>query len=308
MAKTGKLSRKENRQGYLFIFPWIIGFLVFISGPLLFSLFASFTNYNITTTMDWVGFDNYKTLLGEDRLFRTELYNTIYYVAISVPLTTIASILVSILLNNNVPGIKMFRTLFYLPAVLSGVAVTMLWMQILNPTSGLLNTVLGWFGIQGPAWLFNAAWTKPALIIMSLWNVGGNMLIYLSALKGIPRTLYESAVIDGAGWLRRTFKITLPMITPVIFFNVITGFIGAFQIFQSAYIITQSSSSGTSGPMNSLLFYNLYLWNKAFRSYQMGYASAMAWILFLIILVLTVLNLIASRFWVFYGGDDERNV
>lgn len=300
--RKSRLRFRENLQGYLFILPWIIGFLVFTVGPLIFSFFSSFTDYNITSRMNWVGFENYQWLFQHDTLFKTALYNTIYYVAFSVPLTTIGAIALSLLLNNDVPGIKVFRTIYYLPAVLSGVAVSLLWMQLLNPSTGLINTVLGWFGIQGPAWLFDPTWTKPALIIMSLWSVGANMLIYLASLKSVPKELYESAAIDGATWSQRLKNITLPMITPVIFFNLITSFIGAFQVFQTAYIMTQD---GNGGPMNSLLFYNLYLWNKAFESFQMGYASAMAWILFIIVMVLTFANMRLSRYWVFYGGDDR---
>ena len=299
--KKSKLSRLENFQGYMFVLPWIIGFLVFTLGPLIFSLITSFTDYSVGNEMQSVGFANYERLMNDD-LYKTAFQNTIYYVIVSVPISIIASISLALLLNSNIPGIKIFRTIYYLPAVVSGVGVTILWMQLLNPNSGLINTLLGYVGIKGPAWLQDPNWTKPALILMGVWSVGGNMLIYLSSLKSIPDQLYESAKIDGANWFQRLYKITLPMITPVIFFNLITSIIGAFQIFQSAYIMT---NSGTGGPMNSLLFYNVYLWNKAFGSFEMGYAAAMAWILFIIVMILTVINFTLSRFWVHYEGGER---
>src|SRR3954464_13046639 len=174
-------KRQEGLVGYIFILPWIIGFLIFTAGPLLFSLGASFTNYNITSQMDFIGIRNYEKLLVDDQLFWTSLYNTLYYVAFSVPLTTIGAIFLSVLLNQNVPGIRFFRTIYYLPAVLSGVGVYLLWMQLLDPGTGLVNTVLAWFGIPGPNWLFDPNWTKPALIFMKLWSVGGGMLLYLAS-------------------------------------------------------------------------------------------------------------------------------
>ena len=300
MKKT-KLNRLENIQGYMFVLPWIIGFLVFTLGPLLFSLITSFTDYSVGNEMNSVGFQNYQRLV-DDNLYRVALYNTIYYVIVSVPISIVASIALALLLNNDIPGIKVFRTIYYLPAVISGVGVTILWMQLLNPNSGLVNGFLSLFGIKGPAWLLDPDWTKPALILMGVWGVGGNMLIYLSSLKSIPDQLYESAKIDGANWFQRLYKITLPMITPVIFFNLITSIIGAFQIFQSAYIMT---NSGTGGPMNSLLFYNVYLWNKAFGSFEMGYAASMAWVLFIIVMILTIINFKLSKYWVHYEGGDK---
>lgn len=289
--------------GYIFVMPWIIGFLAFTAGPLLFSLFASFTNYNITSQMDFVGTENYQGLFTEDGLFWTSLWNTLYYVLFSVPLTTIGAIFLSALLNQDVPGIRVFRTLYYLPAVLSGVGVYLLWMQLLDPGTGMINLVLGWFGIDGPNWLFDPAWTKPSLIFMKLWSVGGAMLLYLASMQGVSKTLYEAAEIDGANTFRKFFHITLPMITPVIFFDVVTSLIGGFQIFQEAYVM---SSNGEGGPANSLLFYNLYMWRQAFENFNMGYAMAMSWILFIIVFILTMINLKLAPRWVHYEGGDNR--
>ncbi|MCD7032820.1 sugar ABC transporter permease [Metabacillus sp. GX 13764] len=295
--------KRENLAGYLFISPWLIGFVGLTLGPLLFSLYASLTNYNITSTMDFIGMKNYLRMFTQDSLFMTSLYNTLFFVVFSVPLTTAGAILMAVLLNQPVKGVKVFRTIYYLPAVMSGVAVYFLWMQLLSPASGLVNQILHIFGIQGPAWLFDPAWTKPALILMKMWSVGGGMLLYLASLQGVSSQMYEAAELDGATSWQKFYKITLPMISPVIFFDVITSTIGAFQIFQEAYVMTEN---GDGGPVNSLLFYNLHMWHNAFELFNMGYASAMAWFLFVIVLVLTVINMVFSKRWVFYGGDENR--
>ncbi|WP_233569617.1 sugar ABC transporter permease [Planomicrobium sp. Y74] len=296
------IRRKESIYGYIFIMPFIVGFFAFTAGPLLFSLAGSFTDYNITSRMDFVGVENYQSLIVDDGLFRTSLWNTIYYVAFSVPLTTLGAIFISALLNQDVPGIRVFRTLYYLPAVLSGVGVYLLWMQLLEPGTGMVNLLLGWVGIDGPNWLYDPDWTKPSLILMKLWSVGGSMLLYLASMQGVSRSLYEAAEIDGASRWRQFIHITIPMITPVIFFDVVTSLIGGFQIFQEAYIM---SGNGEGGPANSLLFYNLYMWNQAFESFDMGYAMAMSWILFVIVFVLTLINLKLAPRWVHYEGEEK---
>lgn len=301
--KLSKLERKEELQGFIFIGPWIIGLLCFTLFPILFSLYASFTNYNVTSTMDFIGLQNYNTMFFHDPLFWISLKNTLYYVAFSVPTGTIGAVTLAVLLNQRIVGMRMFRTVFYLPSVISGVGVYYLWMQLLSPTSGLVNFVLSWFGIDGPAWLSDPAWTKPAIILMRLWGLGGGMLLYLASLQGVPASLYEAAEIDGASSIRRFWHVTLPMITPIIFFEIVTGLIGAFQIFQEGYVM---SGNGNGGPADSLLFYNLHLWHEAFTSFHMGYASAMAWILFIIAIVITLINLVLSKYWVYYEGGDGR--
>jgi multiple sugar transport system permease protein len=304
-AKKKGLSRqaKDNLAGYLFISPWIIGFIGLTLGPLLFSLAASFTDYNITSKMNFIGIENFKRMFTMDDLFRTSLYNTLYYVIFSVPLTTAGAILLGVLLNQKVKGMKFFRTIYYLPAVLSGVAVYFLWMQLLSPSTGLVNTMLGWIGIDGPAWLFDPEWTKPALLLMKMWSVGGGMLLYLASLQGVSPQMYEAADIEGATSWQKFFHITLPMISPIIFFDVITSTIGSFQIFQEAYVMTEN---GSGGPGNSLLFYNLHMWNNAFEVFNMGYASAMAWLLFIIVMILTVVNMKLGKRWVHYEGGDGK--
>lgn len=294
------MKKQENLYGYLFILPWLIGFLALILGPMLFSLYGSFTNYNVTSTMDFVGVQNYEEMFFHDSLFWTSLYNTFYFVIFSVPLTTAAAIFISVLVNQNLPGMKFFRTVFYLPAILSGVGVYLLWMQLLDPSAGLINSFLGLFGISGPNWLFDAAWAKPSLILMKLWSAGGAMLLYLSAMQGISKTLYEAAVMEGASRFQMFFKVTLPIISPIIFFDVITSTIGSFQIFQEAYIMSADSAGS---PENSLLFFNLHMWIKAFNVFDMGYAMAMSWILFIIVLVLTLINFKFAKYWVHYEDD-----
>lgn len=272
-------------------------------GPMLFSVIGSFTDYNLTSKMNFIGLANFKGMFVHDDLFWKSLYNTVYFVIFNVPLTTIFSVFLATVLNQKIKGISVFRTVFYLPAVLSGVAVYILWMQLLSPSAGLINTFLGWFHIPGPAWLFDPQWTKPALILMKIWSSGGAMLLYLATLQNVPRSLYESAEIDGAGVWGKFKSITLPLITPIIFYDVITSTIGSFQIFQEAYVMTKN---GTGGPANSLLFYNLHMWNKAFVAFDMGYAMAMSMILFLIVLVLTFVNLKLAPKWVYYSGGDGK--
>lgn len=298
-----KKQKNEALWGLLFVSPFIIGFVIFMLGPMLFSFYGSFTNYNLTSQMDFIGINNFKQMFTQDELFWKSLYNTGYYVLFNVPLTAIGSVILALLLNQRVRGISVFRTIFYLPAVLSGVAVYVLWMQMLSPSSGLINTILSWFSIQGPAWLFDPQWTKPALILMKLWSVGGSMLLYLATMQNVPNQLYESAEMDGATPFKQFRHITLPLITPIIFYDVVTSTIGAFQIFQEAYVMTES---GTNGPANSLLFYNLHMWNKAFVAFDMGYAMAMSMVLFVIVLILTLINLKLAPHWVHYGGGQAE--
>jgi multiple sugar transport system permease protein len=296
------IEQREAFQGYVFVSPWLFGFLFITLGPMLFSLYASFTNYNITSRMDFIGLDNFIRMFTADKLFWISLSNTLYYVVFMVPLTTVGAVLLAVMLNQGIPGMRFFRTIFYLPAVLSGVGVYILWMQLLSPSTGLVNTLLGFVGIEGPAWLFDPAWTKNALILMKMWSVGSGMLLYLASLQGVPKQLYEAAEIDGAGIFRRFRTITLPMITPIIFFDLVTSTIGGFQIFQEAYVM---SESGEGGPMNSLVFFNLHMWNKAFEVFDMGYATGMAWVLFMIVMMLTLVNLVLAKRWVYYEGGDR---
>jgi multiple sugar transport system permease protein len=299
---------REGITGWLFALPWIIGFLAFTVGPMLFAAYASFTKYNITTPPQWIGTDNYTNLFKDDWFYKS-LGNTIWIVLVKVPLVIVASLFIAMLLNVNVPGLKFFRAVFYMPNVLSGVAAVFLWLWILSP-NGLVNSTLEIFGFRGPAWWADPNWTKPGLVVMGMWWIGGNILIFLAGLKGIPEQLYEAAAIDGATGWSKFWGITVPLLSPTIFFTIVTGIIGAFQIFTTAFIITSSTVTGSGGteaiggPGQSLLFYVLYLYNRAFGKtgvgFQMGYASAMAWILFIIILVITLFQLWLSKKWVYY--------
>lgn len=293
--------RREAVTGYLFILPWLIGFVVFVAGPMLFSLYASFTNYDVTSTMRWVGLDNYVRLFTDDPLFWTSLYNTGFYVLFAVPLGIVTGLLIAVLLNQKVPGQRIFRTIFFLPKVLTGVAVLLLWLWVFNPDFGPINVFLRAIGVSNPPlWFSDPTWAKPALVIMSIWGAAGGYIIYLAGLQGIPRHLYEAAMLDGASPARQFLAITVPMMSPTIFFKLITGLSGAFQFWEAALIV---SDGGKGGPSYSTLFYGLYMWQKAFNDYQMGYASAMAWVLLVIILLITGLQFYGSRRWVHYEGE-----
>ncbi len=286
---------KRALEGYLFISPWIIGFAIFTAGALIGSFTISLTEWNIVGTPRFIGLQNYQAML-QDKFFWQSLKVTVLYL-FNVPLNLTLGLLLAILLNQKVRGLSIFRTIFYLPSVTAGVAVSLLWMWIFNPRFGVINILLKKVGIIGPAWLGSETWALPALIIMSMWGVGGGMLIYLGALQGIPTALYEAATLDGAGAWRKFLHITIPMITPVLLLNLIMGIIGSFQVFTQAYIMTQG------GPNYATLFYVLYLYQQAFRWFNMGYASALAWLLFLIILVCTYLVLRTSSRWVYYESE-----
>lgn len=297
----------DTLTGYLFIAPWLLGLLFFTAGPMLASFYMSFTSWTMLSPPKWVGLGNYTTLATGDPLFYTSIYNTVYYVIFSVPLGMVVSLLLALLLNQKVKGISILRTIFYLPSVTNLVAISVLWVWIFNPEFGLLNNVLRTMGIEGPYWLQSETWSKPSLILMSLWSVGGGMIIYLAALQSIPQQLYEAAELDGANIWHKLKSITIPMLTPAIFFNLIMSIIGSFQVFTQAYVMTQGKSPGTEGgPANSTLFYVLYLYKKAFQQFKMGYASAMAWVLFVVILVLTLIQFKLSKRWVYYEMETRR--
>lgn len=287
------LAKREMVAGWLFISPWVLGFLLFSALPIGLSIYYGFTNFNIYQPPRWIGLANYRTLMV-DPLFWKALYNTAYYTFLSVPLMMTLSLLLAILLNSKLPGMRIFRTIFFLPAVLSGVGVALLWLWIFNPDYGLINLLLGYVGIEGPLWLYAPEWAKPAMVIMSLWGLGGVMVINLAGLQNIPPELYEAARIDGAGTWAQFRYVTLPMLSPTLFFNFITLTIGSFQVFTQAYIMTDG------GPVNSTLFYVFYLFRTAFESLRMGYASAMAWILFFVIVGVSLFQILVSRRLVYY--------
>lgn len=293
--KLGRLARQEEREFYLFISPWIIGFILFGAGPIIASAVISFTDWSLLSSPRWVGLANYERLFT-DRLFSVTVKNTFIYAIGSVSFGIIAGFLLALLLNQKVWGMALFRTIFYLPSVVAGIATALLWINIFHPDFGLINYTLAQFGIQGPGWLQSTTWAMPALIMMSVWGAGGGMVIYLAGLQSIPEHLYEAAALDGAGPLRKFWHITVPMMSPVIFFNMIVGIISSLQAFVLILVMTNG------GPANSTLVYGLYLYRTAFQYFEMGYASAMAWVLFIIIMLITALQFRLASRWVFYEG------
>ena len=295
------LARREALWAYAFIAPWTIGFLIFTIGPMLASLFFSFTDYNIIDSPRWVGIKNYVNLFRDD-LFWHSLKITFKFAMIALPLGLVFSYMIAVLLNSKIAGINTWRTIYFLPSVIAGVAVALLWARIFDPKFGILNPFLANFGIKGPGWFSDPDWAISALVIMSLWGVGGNVIIYLAGLQGVPTDLYDAAKVDGATAWQRFRYVTLPMTTPVIFYNLVLGLIGTFQYFTEVYVITNGTGS-LGGPARATLFYNIYLYQNAFKYFHMGYASTMAWVLFIIVLGLTLLIFKSSEIWVYYEGQ-----
>ncbi len=295
-----RMERRNLRNGLLFVSPWLFGFLAFEFYPLLMSIYYSFTEFNVVRPPVWSGWANYHELFFEDPLFWKALYNTLYFTAFSVPLGLAASMGIAVLLNQKVPAMSAFRTIFFLPSIVPLVASSVLWLWVLNPGSGLINSALYQvFGVQGPGWIADEAWSKPALILMSLWGIGGAIVIFLAGLSDVPPALYEVAELDGAGPFRKFWNVTLPMLTPTILFNLVMGLINSFQYFTQVYVMT----GGKGTPVDSTMFYALYLYRNSFYYLRMGYASAMAWMLFIVILTAAIGVLLSSKRWVYYHGD-----
>jgi multiple sugar transport system permease protein len=282
------VNRKRTRmlQFYVLASPAILGLLLFSIGPIIASFVISFTDWDILSKPAFVGFDNYNELLFQDELFRKSLWNSLYYTLFGVPLGVIGGLLVALLLNMKVKGMPIYRTLFYLPAVVPAVASAVLWIWVFDPDLGILNGLLRGIGIDNPPlWLASTEWAMPALILMSLWGLGAGMIIYLAGLQGIPEYLYEAAKMDGAGRWHLFWHVTVPHMSPIIFFNLIMGIIGSLQGgFTQAYIMTEG------GPANATMFYTYYIFRKAFEEFQMGYSSALAWVLFVVILGITIVT------------------
>lgn len=298
LSFSSPMARREAFTFYVLIAPWFLGFIVFLAYPMARSLYLSFTNYNLLSEPAWIGFRNYERIFADPDFWQS-LKVTLLYALGSVPGGTVIAIAVAMVLSQKLRGINFWRTIFFMPSVLSSIAVAILWLYIFRPEGGLLNVVLGWFGIQGPSWITSEVWALPALIIMSWWTIGGQIVIYLAGLKGIPDTFYEAAEIDGAnGWAKFRF-VTIPMLSPTIFFNVVLGIIGALQVFDVGWVMTRG------GPNKATLFYMINLYERAFNFVQMGYASALAWILFIIIMVITLLVIRSSAAWVYYEAESK---
>ncbi|MET0791851.1 MAG: sugar ABC transporter permease [Polyangiaceae bacterium] len=289
------LDRINRRNGLLFCAPWLIGLTVFLIYPLCAAFYYSLCDYSVLLPPVFIGFDNYVDLV-HDPLFWKSLYNTAYYALGSVVLGLFVSLSLALLLNSKVKGLGLYRTLFFLPSLMPVVACSLLWVWMYNGQSGIINTALRAVGIIGPAWLGDPAWAKPAIVIMAVWGAGNAMVVYLAGLQDVPTSLYEAALIDGAGFFQRLIHVTLPMISPVIYFNVVLSIIAGFQAFTQAFVMTGS----TGAPERSTLFYVLNLYNVGFQDLRMGYASAMAWVLFVIILGLTFGATRLSKRWVSY--------
>lgn len=295
------LARKEAIEGWIGIMPWLLGFLLFGAVPVVASLYLSFTDWDILTEARWIGIGNYRHML-QDEEFWISLRVTALYTLMSIPLNLTGGLLISLLLNVKSRWSHFFRTVYYVPSVVSGVAVAVVWMWLLNPDFGLINHLLSLLGLKGPQWLYSQTWALPSYVLLGLWMVGGNAVIYLAGLQNISPQLYEAAEIDGCNSWQRFFRVTLPLITPTILFLLINGVIWSFQVFTQAYIM----SNGRGGPNNATLFYLLYLYNEAFRGFRMGYGAALAWVLALIVLVCSVLIFKTSNRWVHYEGARER--
>ncbi len=299
-ARAGlSLRQREAVAGYLFATPVILGFILFTLGPILLSIFFSLTSYDIISTPRWVGWQNYVTLLG-DGLFWQSIAVTTKAAVVGLPLGLALSLGLAMLLNQKIRAVSLWRTIYFLPSVVSGAAVAVLWLWILNPVFGIVNSLLRQVGLQPPDWLNNDATALWTLVVVSLWGVGGSIVIYLAGLQGIPTELYDAAKVDGATAWRRFIHVTLPMLSPVIFFNMVLGLIWQFQWFTEPYVMTQG------GPDNTTLTFMLYLYRNAFSYFQMGYASAMAWIFFAIVLALTLVLFRSGTMWVYYEGERRR--
>ncbi len=298
LAKTAKrqllsaATRRDLRDGLLFTSPFILGVLLLWVGPMLYSIYLVAHDWNMITPPEFVGMKNFARVLA-DPLVRKSLVNTAYYTFLGVPLQLLVAFSLAVMLNQNVRGLGIYRTVYYLPSITPAVAFAVVWIQILNPEFGVLNNVLSWVGLGPINWLFNPAWAKPAFILMSLWLTGFQMIIFLAGLQGVPKELQEAAEIDGANTWRRFLSVTIPIISPIIFFNLIIGIIGSFQVFTSAFIMTKG------GPQDSTLFMVLYIYRNAFELFKMGYAAALAWILFVIIMFFTAIQFFFANRWVY---------
>jgi multiple sugar transport system permease protein len=298
------IEKSQKKLALIFLIPWVIGFLVFNLYPILSTFFYSFTKYNLFEAPKWVGLQNFSDIFKSKEFYKS-LYNTLYYVIFGVGLQLFLSLITALLLNMNVKGRSFFRSAFFLPSLMPPVAASLLWVWLLNPKYGLVNMVLRFFHLQEPLWLVSAEWAKPAVILMSLWGIGSTMVIYLAGLGDIPMVYYEAVEIDGGGMWSKFRNVTWPMLTPITLFQLISGIIAGFNIFTQTYIISQASGRNGSlgGIKNSLLFFAVNIYQEGFKYLKFGYASALAFIMLIMILIITVLILKSSKKWVYYGGE-----
>jgi multiple sugar transport system permease protein len=297
--QSRRLWNQEAVEGYICIAPWLIGFIAFVAGPMIAALVISFTHWSLLSPPEWIGLENYERLVA-DPMFRISLWNTMFISFIAVPLQLVLALLIAMALNQKLAGLTVYRTIFYLPSQMPIVASALLWMWVFNPDYGLANALLHMVGLPGLGWLFDPNLSKPSIILITLWGgIGTPLIIFLAGLQSVPDTLYEAANIDGAGPIDRFRSITLPMLSPIIFFNLIIGIIASFQAYFTLVFVTTQG-----GPANSTTILILYIYFKAFRDFDMSYASALAWALFVFVLVLTAINFMLARWWVHYEGGD----
>lgn len=301
VAKRGwsRRKRRENFYGYLLLTPWLLGFLGLFAGPGLASLYLSLTKYDVIGSADFIGLENYIKMFTNDDLFWSSLWRTFYFAGVGVPLGVIGSMFLAILLNQKLRGVAVYRTLFFMPSLVPLVASVVLWKWLLNTDFGLVNQGLRSLGFDPPGWFSERQWAIPSLIVMRLWSsIGGTqMIIFLAGLQGVPEELYDAASIDGAGWWQRTINVTIPLLTPTIFFNTVLGIIGALQTFDAAFVATEG------GPGYATWFFGLHIWKHAFDYFNMGYGAALAWFFAVVIIILTMVQMRLSRRWVFYYGE-----
>jgi len=310
MAAQSLVSPKPRRRlsnatrntinGILFALPWLLGLSMFWIYPILASAYYSFTDFNGVQDPVWVGAQNYTTLFVQDSDFRLAVYNTLYFAVVSIPLAIVVSFGLAMLLNAKIRFQTVYRTIYFLPTLVPEVALALVWVYLFTPGSGLINVPFDWIGVRGPCWLSCPAWSRPTIVLLALWIIGQQVILYLAGLQDVPQDLYDAADVDGAGFWRKFRNVTVPMMTPVVFFHLVTSVIGALQFFTVPYIMT----GGTGFPGGTLLFYSIYLYKQAFQRFNMGYASAMAWLLFAVALLITLVIFRTSRRWVFYGGAD----
>ena len=299
-AKSSAIERLEAIDGYLSISPWLAGFLIFTCMPIFSTIYYSFTRWTIMEPAVWIGLENYIYMFTKDPLFWQALKVTSLYVVMSLPIIIVFGLMLALLLNMKIRGMNLYRTLFYIPAVISGVSVAMLWTWLLQPDVGIVNTVLDLLGIKGPGWFWDPKWALPSVASMSLWKVGGSAVIYLAGLQNIPPQLYEAAKIDGAGKVTSFFKITIPLLTPTLFFQLIIQMIECFKVFTEAFVITKG------GPLKATYFYLLYFYEEGFQHFNTGYASALILVLVVVIMAMTIVVNITSKKWVYYEGEERK--
>lgn len=294
-------STRNTINGVLFAMPWLIGLLVFWIYPTIASAYYSFTKFNAVQSPEWIGLSNYIQLFTADDTFWLAVYNTAYFAFISIPLAIIVSFGLAMMLNAKIRFQTVYRTIYFLPTLVPEIALSLVWVYLFTPGSGLVNVPFDWLGIRGPCWLTCPAWSRPTIILLALWIVGQQIILYLAGLQDVPQDLYDAADVDGANFLHKFRHVTVPMMTPVVFFHLVTSVIGALQFFTVPYIMT----GGTGFPAGSLMFYSIYLYKNAFQYFQMGYASALAWLLFMVALLITLVIFRSARMWVFYAGGEN---